>query len=114
MPDSTAQRPMDALEQHFGGDLPAAIEAVRSGAIAFELADGPLEDLQGAERERAMKPLRITFTQQPGFGRCRGAAAKASVAPRAGHPCRQPGRPVSDTWPPDGLWADCGADMVPT
>lgn len=29
-----------APEQHFGADLPAAIEAVRSGAIAFELADG--------------------------------------------------------------------------
>jgi hypothetical protein len=31
---------MNALEVYFDGDLPAAIEATRSGAIAFELADG--------------------------------------------------------------------------
>jgi hypothetical protein len=28
------------LEKYFDGDLPAAIEAVSSGAIAFELAEG--------------------------------------------------------------------------
>jgi hypothetical protein len=31
---------MDALEIYFDGDIQAAIEAARSGAIAFELAAG--------------------------------------------------------------------------